>query len=449
MKNIKIVYVVHEFPPDPVWGTSIGCFQLAKEMLARGHKVCVLAPQLWESEGFPSIGFFDEKVDGLSVRRLVFNPLLAANPVLYEYYNPVLCIYAKDFLREISPDVVHIYHLLRLSSSMIDAAKELGIPVVLTLSDFWFFCPTYHRLKPDGSLCTENFSWKECISCLREGNSLYDRIREAFDEKKMEFYIQKELVGDRFKLARMNNSEISSLLVAAAGRLSFLKRQLEKVDRIACFSSFLSKVFLEKGYFRNGFRVVTPGTICPVKSGLRKGQNSNITFGYFGGGRKTKGAHILIEAFRGIESDKAKLNLYGDFQDTEYVKELYRMANGDERITFMGSFERTELTKVLAGIDILVMPSICYEVYGLAILEACVNKVPVIATDIGGMPEIVHNNVNGLLFKRGDVLDLKQKMERVINEPGLIQKFRENMPDIKSVSEECDEYLDIYKELLR
>jgi len=449
MKNMKIVYIVHEFPPDPIWGTGIAVLRVAKDMLARGHKVWILAPQPWLGDEFPSTGFFDEKVDGLSVRRLIFNPQLAANPVLYEYYNPILYIYAKDFLREISPDVVHIYHLLRFSSSIIDAAKELRMPVILTLMDFWFLCPSWNRFKSDGSLCGENSSWKDCICCLRDDNSIYDRISQAFDEKMMEFYVQEAIVENKFKLSLMNNREIFSLLLAVAGRLPFLKSQLEKVDQIICHSSFLSKVFLKKGYFRNGFRVVSPGTIHPRKLNPAKGQISNVTFGYFGGWKRIKGAHILLEAFSKIKSNKVNLKLYGDFPDTGYVKELHRMATGDERIDFMGSFERSELTKVLGSIDILVMPSICYENYPLSVLEAFANKVPIVATDIGGIPEIVHDNVNGLLFNRGDILGLKQKMERIINEPGLVQKFRENMPRVKSISEECDEHLDIYKKLLR
>jgi glycosyltransferase involved in cell wall biosynthesis len=445
---MKIVYVVQEFPPGPIRGTGIAVFQVAKDMVARGHKVWVLAPQLWPSDECSSIGFFDEKVDGLSVRRLVFNPDLSPNPILYEYYNPILSVYAKDFLRQISPDIIHIYHLLRLSSSIIDAAKELKIPVILTLMDFWFLCPSWKRFKSDGSLCGDNPSWKDCIYCLKENDSIYDRITKVLDETKMKFYVQKLGSNNKFKFSLMNNRQVSSLLLAAAGRLPFLKSQLEKVGQIVCHSSFLSKVFLKKGYFHNSFRVVSPGIIYPAKLPSRKGQISNITFGYFGGGKKFKGAHILLEAFRAIKSSNVNLKLYGDFPSTQYVNELYRIADGDERIDFMGNFERTELTKALSGIDILVMPSIWYENCPMSILEAFANKVPVIATDIGGIPEIVHDNLNGLLFKRGDVLDLKQKMGRVINELGLIQRFRENIPRVKSMNEECDELLGIYENLL-
>ena len=446
---MKIVYVVHEFPPDNIGGTGVATFQVAKVMLTGGHKVWVLAPQRWDDDNFPSVGFFDEKVDGLSVRRLVFNPELAPNPILYEYYNPIFYTYAKHFLREVCPDIIHICHLLHLSSSIIDAAKELRIPVVLTLRDFWFFCPKWIRLKPDRNLCGEDFSWKDCIYCLKEENNLYDRIIRAFDEILAKFCVQEVISNNEFKFNLLNNNQLTSFLLAAACRLPFLKSQLEKVDQIICRSSFLKKVYLRKGYFHNGFTVVSSGTISPPKLPSRKGRISNITFGYFGGGREHKGAHVLLQAFRKIKSTNVNLKLYGIFPNTEYVKELRRIAKGDERIDFMGTFRRTELTNVLAGIDILVMPSICPEASGLSISEAFVNKVPVIATDIGGIPEIVHDGRNGLLLERGDILDLKQKMERVINEPGLIQKFRENIPRVRSMNEECDELLGIYKKLLR
>jgi len=445
---MRVVYVVHEFPPDNIGGTGVAVLRVAKDLLAEGHKVWVLAPQRWDDD-FPSIGFFDEKVDGLSVRRLVFNPELAPNPILYEYYNPLLLVYAKDFLRDISPDIVHIYHLLHFSSAIIDAAWELRIPVILTLVDFWFSCPKWNRLKSDGSLCGKDFSWKDCIYCLKEENNLYDKIIKVFDEGLGEFYVQEVISNNEFKFSLLNHNQLGHFLLAAACRLPFLKSQLEKVDRIICHSSFLSKVFLSKGYFNNGFTIVSPGTNFPPKLPLREGKISNITFGYSGGGSKHKGAHVLLKAFRQIRFTNANLKLYGCFPNTEYVRNLRRIAKGDERIDFMGNYERTELINVLAGIDILVMPSICYEGYGLSILEAFANKVPVIATDIGGIPEIVHDNLDGLLFKRGDVLDLKQKLERVINEPGLIQKFRDNIPRVKSVNEECDELLDIYKKLLR
>jgi glycosyltransferase involved in cell wall biosynthesis len=289
---------------------------------------------------------------------LIFNPELSPNPILYKYYNPILSIYAKDFLRNISPDIIHIYPLLRFSSSIIDAAWELRIPAILTLTDFWFFCPKWIQLRSDGNLCRDDFSWKDCIYCLKEENNLYGKVTRALDERMVKFYVQEVVSNNKFKFNLLNNNRVSSLFLAAAGRLPFLKSQLEKVDQIVCRSSFLSRVFLKKKYFRNGFTIVSPGTDCPSELPSRKRQISNITFGYFGGGSKHKGAHVLLKAFRQIRATNVNLKLYGNFPNTEYVKELRRVAEGDERIDFMDNYERKELTKVLAGIDTLVMPSI-------------------------------------------------------------------------------------------
>ncbi len=329
---MKIVYVVHEFPPDDIGGTGVVVLQAAKNMLAEGHEVWVLAPQQWDDDNLPSVGFFDEKVEGVSVRRLIFNPSLSPNPILYEYYNPILSIYAKHFLREICPDIIHIYHLLYLSSSIIDAAKELRIPVILTLVDFWFFCPKWNRLKSDSSLCGEDFSWKDCIYCLREENNFYDRITRVFDERMMKSYVEQVISNNKFKFSLINNGQISSLLLSAAGRLPFLKSRLEKVDEILCPSSFLGKVYLKKGYFQNGFTVLSHGIICTPMLPSRKGQISNIAFAYFGGGSKHKGAHVLLEAFRQIKSTNINLKLYGNFPNTEYARNLRRITKGDERI---------------------------------------------------------------------------------------------------------------------
>lgn len=445
---MKIVYVVHEFPPDYIGGTGATCFQVAKGMLARGHKVWVLTYQPWMRDDFPSLGFFDEKVDGLSVRRLIFNSSLSPNPILYEYYNPILSIYAKDFLRAVSPDIIHIYHLLNLSSSIIDSAKELEIPTILTLTDFWFICPKCSLLKPDGEICDGNPFWEDCIYCLKEPNNLYEKIANAFDERIMRIYDQEIISKNKFPLILVNDNKKTSLLYAAINRLPFLISRLKEVDHVVCHSLSQSKIFVKRGCLTNGFTLCSPGVNSPQKGNYKKEEGPNITFGYFGGGEKNKGPHILLEAFREITSQKARLKLYGIFPSTEYVRTLRKIAKGDERICFMGEFQHKEVEKILVGIDVLVLPAICYHGFSMSILEAFANKVPVIATDIGGISEIVNNEHNGLLFRRGDVLELKEKMERIINEPELLRKFQENMPRVKSVSEECDELSCIYERLV-
>jgi glycosyltransferase involved in cell wall biosynthesis len=82
------------------------------------------------------------------------------------------------------------------------------------------------------------------------------------------------------------------------------------------------------------------------------------------------------------------------------------------------------------------------------IQEAFAAKIPVITTNLGGMAEAVTHEVNGLLFERGDASDLARQMKRVVDEPGLLERLRAGIPEVKSVRAEVEELEKIYFNLL-
>lgn len=75
-------------------------------------------------------------------------------------------------------------------------------------------------------------------------------------------------------------------------------------------------------------------------------------------------------------------------------------------------------------------------------------KTPVIASRAGGIPELVKDGVNGLLFEPGDVQDLKKKIEYVIDNPALLDKLRQDMPVVKGIEENAGEMEEIYSGLI-
>ena len=83
----------------------------------------------------------------------------------------------------------------------------------------------------------------------------------------------------------------------------------------------------------------------------------------------------------------------------------------------MGGFVNADVQNIFREIDVLVVPSIWYENAPLVIQEAFLSRTPVIASRIGGIPELVKDGVNGLLFDAGDPRDLKAKLEYVMNYP--------------------------------
>jgi glycosyltransferase involved in cell wall biosynthesis len=95
-----------------------------------------------------------------------------------------------------------------------------------------------------------------------------------------------------------------------------------------------------------------------------------------------------------------------------------------------------------------VVPSIWYETYCLVIQEAFAAKVPVIASNLGALPESVTDGVDGLLVPPHDVSALRDTMLKVINNRSLLADLRNNIPPVKSQREHADEILALYEELL-
>lgn len=126
------------------------------------------------------------------------------------------------------------------------------------------------------------------------------------------------------------------------------------------------------------------------------------------------------------------------------MKQLRRLAHGEPRIEFAGVRSPREMTQVWREIDVLVVPSVWYENSPNVILEAFAHCPPVIASNLGGMAELVKHEKNGLLFTPGNAADLARQLSRVIAHPNLLNRLRAGIEPIKSVKEEMDELEAIY-----
>src|SRR3712207_1808975 len=98
--------------------------------------------------------------------------------------------------------------------------------------------------------------------------------------------------------------------------------------------------------------------------------------------------------------------------------------------------------------DVLVVPSRWYENAPVVIYEAFAAETPVVATDLGGMSEVVEHEKNGLLFELESVEDLARQLRRLGEEPGLLEKLRVGIEPVKTVEDSMDEMEQLYGELV-
>ncbi len=417
---MRTIQVVHWFLPRHLAGTEIYTYSLARE-LSKRHEVHTYCRE----DGFLDRAFHetDEVYDGLPVRRVYFNLRgVKANPVnqtLIRFKNSAIEQSFNRFLDQVKPDIVHFQHLFKLSASLIPLAKKRGIPVVVTLHDHWFICYNTQLLRPGLKVCSGPFHGLKCAGCAEPG--LPHRLRTLLGPLLIPLFV-------------LLSPLLSPLFMF---RTAYMKKCLEQADLIITPSAFLKEEFVAHGFTGNNILVSDNGT-RPL-SCYERDPAEELRFGYIGTVQKHKGVHVLIEAFNHIDDPSVELKIFGDpLIAPDYYAHMQRMAR-NPRIQFPGVFDNAEVGRILSGIDVLIVPSIWPENSPVTIHEAWLAKTPVIASRIGGIPELVQDGVNGFLFAPGDAKELLSKMRLFIEDRSLLERLRGNIRPVKSIEENAQE----------
>ena len=130
-------------------------------------------------------------------------------------------------------------------------------------------------------------------------------------------------------------------------------------------------------------------------------------------------------------SAQVTLAVHGNTHESmfaNYIAKVRTAAGDDARITFPGPYSEADAAAVFASMDALVVPSTWYENTPFVVLEAFAAGVPVLASDLGGLREVVRDGQNGLLFRAGDASALRAVIERLASEPGLYARLQPAAP---------------------
>jgi len=167
-----------------------------------------------------------------------------------------------------------------------------------------------------------------------------------------------------------------------------------------------------------------------------------IKFGYVGGINEHKGVYLLINAFSKLDQKKAKLLIYGGGDE----KKLAQFKNLN--LEYRGSYLYRDINKVLSEIDVGIVPSIWEEIFCAAGIEFLQAKIPVIASNKGGIYEWLKDKINGYFFNSQEPNDLFEKMNMFINNPNLISALQKNILPWKTLADHTKEITNIYNKLL-
>jgi glycosyltransferase involved in cell wall biosynthesis len=448
--RLKILHAIHDFLPRHRAGSEIYAYQLCRQ-LSRSHDVAVLC-----AEYDPS------RLHGSTVRR-TFNGLpvfeLVNNWEFHSfeetYASPLLNQALESVLDDFSPDVLHIHSLLNLTVDLPRLARARGIASVATLHDYTLVCPSggqrvhiaeQHVCRSiDPARCSRCFP-QSAFHAQMSSQSAARLAGRSGAVLALADHVRRRAPKLFSAIRQWVSSAAEPLAVAdIVRRLEAVHRMFEEVDVFVAPSEALGAEFVALGLAPDKLRVSDYG-FMPLTAAPRP-RRERLRIGFVGTLAWHKGAHVLVEAAARLRPDTFELLLYGDpavFPD--YVQELEAAAKGLP-VRFMGGFDETAIAAVYASVDVLVVSSLWPENSPLVIHEAFMAGVPVVGSRQGGIPELVTHDTNGLLYEAYSSHELAAALQRLIDEPGLLERFAAALPAVKSIAEDAAEWEAVYEGL--
>jgi glycosyltransferase involved in cell wall biosynthesis len=461
---LKILYTVHQFFPEYTAGTEILTFHTAREMRRRGHETYVITGFPDRFRRRPSVAKESAiqepplkepadtyAVDGISVYRYRRSPdpsTTARNPMRAEYDNAMAARWFSNRIRDIRPDIVHCYHLQRLSAKVVDVMKAETVPAVLTATDFWALCPVNQLLLPDAAICQGPET--PPVNCLKHLVQLTQGTRAT---RRLSRFPDALLRGLLFASRRLPFRRWSSFSAAAAlcDRGGYISKRLGYFTKVLTPTTFTAEVMARAGVLPDQIEPLPFGVDIPEGMGNRNIVSAGgLRIGFIGTLSPHKGAHMLLDAFGRLPKAAAvRLDIWGDVHAfPKYAADLREAAGGDPRVRFRGTFAHREIGRVLSEMDVLVFPSLWPENMPLTVLSAKAAGIPVVAARLSGIVETVVDGVDGLLYERDDVSGLARILERLITDRALMRRLSEQVQPPMSFSMYTDRLVEIYRRTL-
>lgn len=323
----------------------------------------------------------------------------------------------SEAIDDFKPDIIHLNNFQRqLSSSVVFAAFDKKIPIVYTAHDVQAICPAITMLDSKGNVCEKCIggNYKNCI------------------EKKCN-----------------KGSKLKSIIGAHEGEF-YRKNNIYKnmINYIVTPSRFYKMQFIKDGYDEKN--IIAIHNFINVEDYDLENKNENYAL-YSGRLSKEKGIINLIKAFKKLLDDEEaqdkdiKLYIAGDGPCKEEIEKYINENSLKHKISLLGYLKQDELKEYTRKASFIVVPSIGYENCPYSILETQAIGKAIIGADIGGIPELIQDGKNGLIYKYDDIDELKEKMKKLFCDRKLADNLGVNAKEHARLEYDKEGY---YKEII-
>lgn len=362
---MKICVINNIYPPYDRGGAEQVVVKTVEGLRAAGHDVVVITstperPMVLREDGLTiyrihpaNIFFYTDAHRHSILARLAWH--------LIDIFQITVAREVRRILAEEKPDVVHTHNLMGLSFLLPRLIRQIGYYHVHTVHDVQLVEPSAMIIK------TEEHTWRY--------RGLPTRIYSA---------LMRFLMGS------------PSVVISP--------------------SHFLLGFYTSRGFFPLSRTVVVRNPVTfSFHESARPSPDSIFRFLYVGQIEEHKGVRLLVDAFMRVNAAQprgaAELHIVGNGSQLEMIKGVVRQ---DSAIRVYGRVEREALPGIFTQMDVTVVPSLCYENSPTVIFESFACGVPVIASNIEGIAELIVENENGRTFEAGQQISLEEELRWAI-----------------------------------
>lgn len=356
---MKVCIINNIYPPYARGGAEQVVERTVAGLLGAGHEVVLVTstpdkPGIDKSHGLTiyrirpgNIFFYTNAHKHTWISRLLWHVI--------DIFNFGAAKRIKQVIEEEKPDVVHTHNLMGLSFLLPSVIRKLGIRHIHTVHDV-------QLVEPSGMILKQY-----------ENTWHYHGL------------------GTRAYIALMRKLVGSPAVVISP-------------------SQFLREFYLTRGFFKQSEVAIVRN---PLTFGLapteKKASDRPTAFLYVGQIESHKGVQELVQAFLSLDKNwLVELHIVGGGSELENIT---KMSQADSRIKVYGRVERPDLPGIFADMDVTVVPSLCYENSPTVIFESFASGVPVLASNIEGIAELIEEGKNGLTFPAGNVMALAERLK--------------------------------------
>lgn len=359
---MKICFATNYLPTyHKTWGgAEQACYKMAKFLVKNNQEVTVLATKtnrkVGEEFSFHPISILED----IPIKGLGYLKTLLPFDIISYFLS---C----RIFKKIKPDVVHLHNFNFLTFSLVLSAKELKIPVLFSVYDYWVICPTLLLLDNNGEIC-KRFHGYHCLSCL--------------EQQKLDIF-QKCFL--RFR----------------KGTFDWF---LNKIDCFLVLSKCSARILEDYGIDKEKIAII-PLPLFEKTDLISHVEEDSILF--VGWINMPKGLHILLEAMPKILANipGAKLYVIETGEGKEYKGKIVNLLKDlkiEEKVSFLGKRSTEEVKGYLQRCNVVVIPEQWENMSPLILGEAAMMGKPIVASRIGGISEFIEDGKSGFLAEPKD-----------------------------------------------